>query len=161
MELYIGGNGFGLGSSLKITQDSSDAMYDTIAMNLVQITGNALRIPYYQCDDNFRPDNALEGRVRQAFGRLTDIQLEQELQRFMLVDGFNIGRQLGPLQPTDHAVLIVEMQHRNLPVDRPGMIELAMQFWRGLNYREGANRMAAIYVENDLARERQGSSVTS
>jgi hypothetical protein len=31
------------------------------------------------------------------------------------------------------------------------MVELAMQFWRGvgLDYREGAKRMAKIYVDND------------
>ena len=51
VELYVGGNGFGLGSRLKITQDSSDALYDTMAMNLVHIMGNALKIPYFQCDE--------------------------------------------------------------------------------------------------------------
>jgi hypothetical protein len=78
------------------------------------------------------------------------MQLEEELQRFMIVDGFAIGRQLGPLQPVDRAVLIVEMQHRKLPVDRTGMVELAMQFWRGINYVDGANRMVEISMKNDL-----------
>ena len=150
VELYMGGNGFGLGSRLKITQDSSDAIYDTIAMNLVHIMGNALMIPYFRCDDNLRPDAALEDRVREDFGRLTNAQLEGKIQRFMLVDGFSIGRQ-SPLQPADRALLNVEMQHRRLPADRRGMVELAMQFWRGLEYREAAKRMAGIYVENDLA----------
>jgi hypothetical protein len=152
VELYMGGNGFGLGSRLKITQDSSDSLYDTVAMNLVHITGVALKLPYFQCDEEFRYDGALEDRVRQDFGKLTNMQLETELQRFMVVAGFHISRQFGPLQPTDRAVLIVEMQHRKLPVDRAGMVELCMQFWRGvgLDYHDGANRMARIYAENDL-----------
>ena len=150
VELYIGGSGFGLGSRLQITQASSDAIYDTMAMNLIQVLGAALRIPYDRCDPEFKRDAALERRVRQAFGGLTDLELEDEVRRFMLVEGFKIGRQPGPLTPTDQAMLILEMQHRGLRVDRAGMLEMAMQFWRGINYPEAANRVAEIRVENNL-----------
>ena len=150
VELYMGGNGFGLGSRLRITQNSSDAIYDLMAMSLIQILGTALRIPYDRCDAQFRRDAALEGRVRQDFGGLTDLELEDEIRRFMLVEGFKIGRQPGPLQSTDQAMLMLEMQHRGLRVDRAGMLEMAMQFWRGINYLDGANRVAEIHVENNL-----------
>ena len=150
VELYMGGNGFGLGSRLRITQDSSDAIYDLMAMSLIQILGTALRIPYDRCDAQFHRDAALERRVRQDFGGLTDLELEDELRRFMLVEGFKIGRQQGPLQSTDQAMLMLEMQHRGLRVDRAGMLEMAMQFWRGMNYLDGANRVAEIHVENNL-----------
>jgi hypothetical protein len=112
--------------------------------------GAALRIPYDRCDSQSRRDAALERRVRQEFGGLTNLELEEELRRFMLIDGFKIGRQPGPLQPTDQAMLILEMQHRGLRVDRAGMVEMAMQFWMGLNYTEAANRVAEIRVENNL-----------
>jgi hypothetical protein len=150
VELYVGGNGFGLGSRLRITQDSSDAIYDSVAMNLIQILGAALKVPYDRCDTQFQRDAALEQRVRQQFGSLTNLELEDELRRFMLVEGFKIGRQPGPLQPADQALLILEMQHRGLRVDRSGMLEMAMQFWRGLNFADGANRVAEIRVENSL-----------
>jgi hypothetical protein len=150
VELYVGGNGFGLGSRIRITQDSSDAIYDTMAANLIQILGTALKVPWDRCDPQFRRDTPLERRVHQDFGGLTDLELEEELRRFMLIDGFKIGRQPGPLQPTDQAMLILEMQHRGLRVDRAGMVEMAMQFWMGLNYTEAANRVAEIRVENNL-----------
>ena len=150
VELYMGGNGFGLGSRLQITQNSSDAVYDLMAMSLIQILGTALKVPYDRCDAPFRRDAALERRVRQDFGGLTDLELEDELRRFMLVEGFKIGRQPGPLQSTDQAMLMLEMQHRDLRVDRAGMLEMAMQFWRGINYLDGANRVAEIHVENNL-----------
>ncbi|MDP9052786.1 MAG: hypothetical protein M3N93_00560, partial [Acidobacteriota bacterium] len=161
VQFYMDGNGFGVGSRLKITQASSDAIYETMARGLVQIMGNALKIPYFQCDQNFRSDTTLESRVRQDFGSLTDMQLEQKLQRFMIVDGSKIGRLLGPLQPADRTLLNAEMQHRKLPVDRNGMVELAMQFWRGIDYFGGANRMEGIYVQNDLvARQRMEAEAT-
>jgi hypothetical protein len=47
-------------------------------------------------------------------------------------------------------MLMLEMQHRGLRVDRAGMLEMAMQFWRGINYLDGANRVAEIHVENNL-----------
>lgn len=99
MDLYVGGNGFGLGSRLRITQDSSDAIYDSMAVNLIQILGAALKLPVHRIDSQFRRDAALEQRVRQEFGGLTDLELEDELRRFMLVDGFKIGRQPGPSLP--------------------------------------------------------------
>ncbi|QOY88168.1 hypothetical protein [Paludibaculum fermentans] len=150
VDLYVGGNGFGLGSRLRITQDSSDAIYDSMAVNLIQILGAALKLPVHRIDSQFRRDAALEQRVRQEFGGLTDLELEDELRRFMLVDGFKIGRQPGPLPPADKAMLMLEMQHRGLRVERAGMMEMTMQFWRGLNYQEAANRVAEIRVENNL-----------
>ena len=150
VELYVGGNGFGIGSRIRITQDSSDAIYDTMAANLIQILGTALKVPWDRCDSQFRRNVSLERRVRQDFGALTDLELEDELRRFMLVEGFRIGRQPGPLQATDQAVLVLEMQHRGLRVDRAGMLEMAMQFWRGMNYLDGADRVGDIRVENNL-----------
>jgi hypothetical protein len=47
-------------------------------------------------------------------------------------------------------MLMLEMQHRGLRVDRAGMLEMAMQFWRGINYPEAANRVAEVRVENNL-----------
>jgi len=151
VELYVGGSGFGLGSRLRITQDSSDAIYDSVAVNLIRILGGALRIPYDRSDPQFLRDSALELRVRRDFGGLTNLELEDELRRFMLVDGFNIGRQAGPLPPADQALLKMEMQHRGLRVDRAGMLEMAMQLWRGVDYRQAATRVADIRVENSLA----------
>jgi len=156
VELYMGGNGLGIGRRLKTSQDPLRAAYSAMAMNIATVLGSALKIPYFRCDENFSHDTALEYRVRQDFERLTDAQLTAKLQRFLIVAGFGIGRQW-PLQPTDRAVLIVEMQHRKLPVDHAGMVELAMQFWRGvgLNYRDGAKRMAKIYVDNDRSAAEQ------
>lgn len=73
VDLYVGGNGFGLGSRLRITQDSSDAIYDSMAVNLIQILGAALKLPVHRIDSQFRRDAALEQRVRQEFGGLTDL----------------------------------------------------------------------------------------
>jgi len=89
--------------------------------------GKALRIPYYRCDEGrFRPDASLESRVQQYFSGLTNMQLEQILQRFMLVEGMNIRRQLARFSPPTRAALIVELEHRKLPVSRDGMLNLAM-----------------------------------
>jgi hypothetical protein len=154
------GNGFGFSASRKITQDSSFAIYDAMALALIHIMGNALRIPYFQCDNRLGYDTALENQVSQDFSKLTELELEDKLQRFMIVDGFNIGRQPVPLKPADRRVLNDELTKRALTADRRGMVRLAMQFWLSMRYLDGANRMAEINVNNILAKRQREEQET-
>jgi len=90
---YVGGNGFGLGSDVKVTQDPTDALYYAVAMNVVQVLGNGLGVPYYLCSSSFLPDTSLDERVRGIVARKTQADLERQLKRYMIVDGYKLDRQ--------------------------------------------------------------------
>ena len=158
--VYVGANGFSLGSRLKTTQDSADALYTVMAWNLVHIMGNALEIPYYRCGSELAPDPALEERVHDGFLTMTRTQLEIRLKRYMIVDGFALDRTTVALTDKDSAILAVEMRHRNLDArDSRALVTLLMQFWRGMSYREGAARVRTILDESArLAGERAESA---
>jgi hypothetical protein len=149
---YIAGNGIGLGSRLRITQESADALYDTVAMAIVQVIGNATRVPYHRLSPNFAPDQDLEDRVRDGYSRMTQAELEPHLKRYMLVAGFGLDQRRQELTDLDRAIVLVEMQHRRLDSrDRGGMLELLMQLWRGLDHRAGAKHVAVMLADIDRA----------
>jgi hypothetical protein len=153
ISVYIGGSGVGFGSKLKITEDSADALSDTVAIALIHVLGNALHIPYDRLSPVFQPDNALESRVRDGSARITQAQLEGYLKRLMIVDGFGLDRRRPELTDTDRALVLFEMRHRNIDArDRAATLDLVMQLWRGLNYQTAAPRVAALLAEDEHAK---------
>jgi hypothetical protein len=77
VELYMGGNGFGIGRRLTISQDRLQAAYSATAMNISTILGSALKRPYSWCAENFRYDTARQrarDRDRHGYG-LTDYHI--------------------------------------------------------------------------------------
>src|SRR5579872_5600386 len=77
VSIYVAGSGIGGGKKVTLTQDSADALYDATAACIVHLLGNALLVPYYRSSPVFGVDEALVGRVQDAFNRLTRAELEQ------------------------------------------------------------------------------------
>ncbi len=154
--LYVGGNGFSFGSELKITQDWADAVYDALAMSIIQIVGNALNIPYYECSPNFAPDSGLQQRVRSAYRRTTQSQLERQLKRYMIVAGYNMNREHDELTADDRNTVANAMRQLNLPVNannaeqaHSATVELLMTLWQHLDYEQGSARVEDILADSE------------
>lgn len=154
---YVAGNGFGLDSAGMITRSLDDAIQDATAASIIHLLGNALLIPYYRCSPLFAVDTDLDNRLRDALARLTRSELENNIKRFMLVDGYSLSPTNG-VSDHDRAVMEVEMRHRSLiPVnDQQSLIDFAFSLWKNLDYQNGAKRVADSLTELErVTRQRQ------
>ncbi len=154
--VYVAGSGLSLDSTVTITQNLDDAIYDATAASVIHLLGNALLVPYYVCGSAFRPDEDLDQRVHDSLKRLTKQDLEQNLKVWMAVEGYPVD--LGDLQHlTDHdrAVVQVEMHHRGFALDDQGLVEFAFSLWKRLDYVNGAKRVRSFLAEIDRVRKEQ------
>jgi len=158
ISVYVGGSGLGGGTKAIVTQDTGDALYDAMALTVIHVLGNALRVPYYRCDANFGGDETLDGRVRDSLNRLTRTELERYIKRYMYVGGFTMDMREPDLVETDRAIAMLEMRRRSLDTDnRNGLVEFVMQLWKDLDYVQASKRVAAQMAQNDqgLREERE------
>jgi hypothetical protein len=152
ISFYIGGNGIGEGSRLTATQDMGDALYDATAASVMSALGNALLIPYYRCNGMFKPDQALNRRVREAMNRMTPAELEENIKKYLFVDGHDeMDMTSASLSKADRGVVAQEMKRRSLDSnDHDALVEMAFHLWRDLDYVKGAarvdDRLAKTYV---------------
>jgi hypothetical protein len=156
ISIYVAGSGIGGGKKLTLTQDSADALYDASAMCIVHLLGNALLLPYYRSSPMFGVDEALVGRVQDAFNRLTRAELEQNVKRYLFVDGYAMDVHGPDLTDADRAVVALEMHRRSLDFsDRAALAEFAMQLWKNLDYTEAARRVTGRMAQSaQVQRER-------
>lgn len=145
VSLYLGGTGGSLGSVVTITQESGDALYETIAMGIMHVMGNALQVPFHRLSPHFREDPGFEKRVRNWYEGLSQADLERQLKYFMIVNNFVPGGDGADLTNQDRAVLQLELQHRRIESrGRDGMTEFLMQLWENMDYRGAARRIQTL-----------------
>jgi hypothetical protein len=144
--VYVAGSGISLDSTVTITENLDDAIYDATAAAVIHLLGNALMVPYYRCSPVFQADDDLDARVRGSLARLTQANLEHNIKVWAVVAGYPVAaNDLQSLTDHDRAVVEVEMLHRKLPFNNDGLVEFAFSLWKDLDYIEGAKR-----VESDL-----------
>jgi hypothetical protein len=172
VSIYIGGSGMGGGRKVTVTQDLGDALSDAAAAAVIHVLGNALMVPFYRCDEFFFPDETLDERAREAFSRLTRAELEQNVKRYLFVDGYQTSWPNPSFTDGDRAIAVLEMRRRSLEfADREALVEFAFQLWKEIDYVKAATRVDNVvtrYVhetrqraEDEAVREaREGISPT-
>lgn len=157
LSIYVGGSGIGGGKKLTITQDTGDALYDATAASVMHLIGNALLIPYYRCSSVFSPDQSLDNRVRYALLGLTRTELEQNIKKYLYVDGYPMDMTGPGLTESDRSLVVLEMKRRSLDfTDRSALGQFAFQLWQNLDYLKGAERIDERMAQNiQMQKERQ------
>ncbi len=151
LSIYIGANGIGFGSKMKISQDSFDSLTDAVGAGLLKVLGICLRVPHWRLSGYANRDSALEQRMYEMFVRLTPGQLEQQIKRFMIIAGFGIDVKSVEMTPDDRGSMITEMQHRRLNArDRFDQVTFLQQLWRDLDYVHAAPMVRKMIAENDF-----------
>lgn len=170
ISIYVGGSGIGGGRKVTLTQDVGDAISDAVAAAVIHVLGNALLVPFYRCDELFFPDRTLDERAREAFSRLTRAELEQNVNRYLLIDGYQTSWPNPNLTDGDRAIAVLEMRRRSLEfANREALVEFAFQLWKEIGYIKAAARVDDLVtlnvqgtrqlVENEAVREaREGIS---
>jgi hypothetical protein len=148
--IYVAGTGGMIGSRLIVSNETADAIYNTIAMGIIHVYGVAAGVPYYRISPDFLPNPSLEARMRDTYMRMTQPQIEELLKRYMVVDGFGLDRGRPDLSDSDRGAVLVEMRHRDLDSrDRMGWVSLLMQFWAKMDYRAGEQRVRQFLADGD------------
>jgi hypothetical protein len=160
--VYVAGSGIGSGTKVTATQDSGDALYDAIAVSVMHLLGNALLVPYYRCSPMFAADDALDARVHDALSRLTMAEMEQNLKRYLFLDGFFMDMRAPGLTEADRAVVVLEMRRRSLEFgDRKQMVDFAMDLWRKLDFKKASQRVADRMTLSAQAQREKAASVVA
>lgn len=155
VSFFISGSGAGVDRKITVNQNSGDAVYDAIAVGIMQLLGNALEVPYYRAADSvFRGDEVLDARVRDGLGRLAKRELEERAKQLMYVQGFDVSLTGPELTEGDRALIALAMQQRSLDArNKNALLELAVGLWKNVDYRTGGARVDARMTET--ARERR------
>jgi len=164
--VFVGGTGIGGGTKATVTQDAGAGIYEAVAMSVMHLLGNALLVPYDRCSPLFVRDQALDERARDAFSGLTRSGLEQNIKRYLFVQGYPLDKHGPDLTAEDRAIVTHEVHLRSLVFDsREDMVRFAMELWRTLDYHKGAQtvheriiitRQAAVEsIEQAAKRQRE------
>lgn len=146
--VYVAGSGISLDSTVTITQNLDDAIFDATAASVIHLLGNALEVPYYSTSSVFQPDEELDGRVHDSLTRLTRQDLEHNIKVWMFVDGYPMAADdLSGLTDHDRAIAEVVMFNQKLPFSNDGWVEFAFSLWKKLDYATGAKRVQDALAE--------------
>ncbi len=141
--VFIAGSGGGVDRKFTVQENSGDGLYEAMFAIVANLLGHALKIPYYRVSPIFAGgDSVLDASVRQLLNRMSRLELEQQVKRFMWIDGFPMIQTTPVMTDADRAVAALFMRQQSLDFsDHTSLVEAAFRLWRTLDFRSGARRV--------------------
>lgn len=137
---FISGSGGSTQVGHGIADDLGNALYDATAACIVHLVGNALEIPYDRLGAPFAPDDRLARRRRDNLGRLTQLELEQEIRRLMFASGAPVNLATEWLTSEDRqAVLMAFLKDNRSSNEHEEWIDFAHELWSKLPFEDAAD----------------------